>query len=568
MASAARRTSRCDPPPTRPRATSSTSSATLPPQGPSRSSLRRSRARTARARPPSPDRFDDAHRRAERALPALPRAAPATRPSSEPLDEGLITRSALDLRALHRVPRRAVPIPPRGSPGTRCRSAAMASSAAYQTLGWNPGLRARDAAAARELPGQEGRRVHRGGAREDLPRAAPRRARATRRDPAPALLRVGRRDAALRPHLRRDREVDGRSRALARPPARRGARPHLVRHVRRHRQGRLRRVRPRPRRAAESGLEGLGALALRSPTARARSCPPRSSRCRRTSTPRDGPRRPLRARRRHDARGPPARRGDASCSDALRARLLDGGPSGCYAQALDGAKQQVRAVTQQRGPRALVRDRGPDRRRRRAAGSSTPDMYTGWGIRTLSQRLPDLQPDELPQRLGLAARQLAHRAGLRALRAAARRRPRSSSALIEAGALPRRAPPELFCGFERDLRFSVAARRLPRLVHPAGLVGGDGLPLSAGAPRHAAGPRHPRLHPRSRAPAVARAHRRPRHAGLRRARHVPRPPRARPRPRRRRRGASLRPGRPLPLDARRRRVLLVHYTDSVRSSAA
>ena len=50
-----------------------------------------------------------------------------------------------------------------------------------------------------------------------------------------------------------------------------------------------------------------------------------------------------------------------------------------------------------------------------------PDMFSGWGIRTLCKRAAALQPDELPQRLGLAARQRAHRGGPEALRASRRR---------------------------------------------------------------------------------------------------------------------------------------------------
>ena len=75
-------------------------------------------------------------------------------------------------------------------------------------------------------------------------------------------------------------------------------------------------------------------------------------------------------------------------------------------------------------------------------------MYTEWGIRTLSGRCGALQPDELPQRLGLAARHGADRA--RASRAtAARRRRASCSATSTASSLYYEGArlPELFCGF-------------------------------------------------------------------------------------------------------------------------
>ena len=37
----------------------------------------------------------------------------------------------------------------------------------------------------------------------------------------------------------------------------------------------------------------------------------------------------------------------------------------------------------------------------------SPEMFTGWGVRTLGLVDDGLQPDELPQRLGVAARQRA-----------------------------------------------------------------------------------------------------------------------------------------------------------------
>ena len=45
-----------------------------------------------------------------------------------------------------------------------------------------------------------------------------------------------------------------------------------------------------------------------------------------------------------------------------------------------------------------------------------PDMWSGWGIRTLSALQSGVQPLQLPDRLGLAARQRHHRARFQALR--------------------------------------------------------------------------------------------------------------------------------------------------------
>ena len=59
--------------------------------------------------------------------------------------------------------------------------------------------------------------------------------------------------------------------------------------------------------------------------------------------------------------------------------------------------------------------------------------FSGWGIRTVAAGRGPLQPDVVPQRLGLAARQRAGRAGIRPLRAEGRR-------ALGAGAFLRRQP--------------------------------------------------------------------------------------------------------------------------------
>jgi glycogen debranching enzyme len=83
-----------------------------------------------------------------------------------------------------------------------------------------------------------------------------------------------------------------------------------------------------------------------------------------------------------------------------------------------------------------------------------PDMYTGWGLRTLSSRYPTYNPMSYhngsvwPHDSALAAHGMA-RYGFR------EESSEVVSGLMEAGRrFPNARLPELFCGFQRDLRFS------------------------------------------------------------------------------------------------------------------
>ncbi|CAN5127877.1 glycogen debranching N-terminal domain-containing protein [soil metagenome] len=126
----------------------------------------------------------------------------------------------------------------------------------------------------------------------------------------------------------------------------------------------------------------------------------------------------------------------------------------CYAQALDGDKRQVPAVTSNAGHALWTGIARSDRARLVAARLLAPDMFTGWGIRTLSTGYPTYNPMSYhngsvwPHDNSLIAHGLA-RYGLREEAATI------IEGLFEAG---RRYPngrlPELFCGFPRDLRFS------------------------------------------------------------------------------------------------------------------
>ena len=126
----------------------------------------------------------------------------------------------------------------------------------------------------------------------------------------------------------------------------------------------------------------------------------------------------------------------------------------CYAQALDGNKKQVPAVTSNAGHALWCGIAGPERARALVHRLMAPDMYTGWGVRTLSSRYPTYNPMSYhngsvwPHDNSLIAQGFA-RYGYREEAA------EITSALIEAGRrFPNARLPELWCGFQRDLRFS------------------------------------------------------------------------------------------------------------------
>jgi len=127
---------------------------------------------------------------------------------------------------------------------------------------------------------------------------------------------------------------------------------------------------------------------------------------------------------------------------------------GCYAQALDGNKQQVPAVTSNAGHALWAGIASPDRARRVAERLMAPDMFSGWGVRTLSSTYTTYNPMSYhngsvwPHDNSLIAQGFV-RYGFREEANAI------VEALIEAGKrFPNARVPELFCGFQRDLRFS------------------------------------------------------------------------------------------------------------------
>ena len=89
---------------------------------------------------------------------------------------------------------------------------------------------------------------------------------------------------------------------------------------------------------------------------------------------------------------------------------------GTYVLALDGEKRPCRVRTSNAGHALLTGIALPSRAARVVADLMQPSSFSGWGIRTVADDRGALQPDELPQRLGLAARQRDDRRRLRALR--------------------------------------------------------------------------------------------------------------------------------------------------------
>jgi glycogen debranching enzyme len=156
--------------------------------------------------------------------------------------------------------------------------------------------------------------------------------------------------------------------------------------------------------------------------------------------------------------------GDAERAAALRSEAADLAErferdfwmenEGCYAQALDGNKKQVPAVTSNAGHALWAGIALPDRARRVAERLMAPDMFSGWGVRTLSSTYPTYNPMSYhngsvwPHDNSLIAQGFV-RYGFREEANAI------IEALIEAGKrFPNARLPELFCGFQRDLRFS------------------------------------------------------------------------------------------------------------------
>ena len=87
-----------------------------------------------------------------------------------------------------------------------------------------------------------------------------------------------------------------------------------------------------------------------------------------------------------------------------------------YAMALDGEKRQADAIGSNPGHCLWSGIVSPERAQAVVDRLMAPDMFSGWGMRTYAARPARLQPDRLPHGHGLAARRVADRGRLQALR--------------------------------------------------------------------------------------------------------------------------------------------------------
>ena len=153
-------------------------------------------------------------------------------------------------------------------------------------------------------------------------------------------------------------------------------------------------------------------------------------------------------------------------AEELRARFDDAywidERGGYYALALDGDKRRVDALCSNIGHllwSGIVLPHRVDAVVERLLGD---ELWSGWGIRTMSTDGRCLQPAQLPQRHRLAARQLPLRGGARALRALAGgapdRRTRCSTPRARSGTSCRRSSP----GCRASRRRSRSRTRRPR----------------------------------------------------------------------------------------------------------
>jgi glycogen debranching enzyme len=127
---------------------------------------------------------------------------------------------------------------------------------------------------------------------------------------------------------------------------------------------------------------------------------------------------------------------------------------GCYAQAIDADGHPIDAVTSNAGHALWAGIASPERAAVLARRLMAPDLFTGWGLRTLSSHYPTYNPMSYhngsvwPHDTAIVAAGLA-RYGFR------EEANRLATGIVEAAlTFPEARLPELFCGFARDERFS------------------------------------------------------------------------------------------------------------------
>ena len=274
-----------------------------------------------------------------------------------------------------------------------------------------------DAPRPRRLAGNADRRLPRRGPGPDPARDALRRDGRVRGAAALAVLRLGRRHAALRDPARRVRALDRRPGARPRSRARGPGRDQLDRRVRRPHGQRLHLVQAPQREdgSREPELEGLLELDLvRRRTAA--GLPAGDVRAPGLRLRREGPRRPAGPPR---LEGPGLRRQAGSRGRRpqapLQPRLLAGRPGLLRARARRRRQPGRLARLEQRAA-ALERHRRRQQGQVRRRAPHGPAALVGLGRPDAGRGRGPLQPGRLPPRDGLAVRQLVHRLGAAAVR--------------------------------------------------------------------------------------------------------------------------------------------------------
>ena len=127
-----------------------------------------------------------------------------------------------------------------------------------------------------------------------------------------------------------------------------------------------------------------------------------------------------------------------------------------YAQALDGDKRQVPSITSNPGHCLWAGLCTPERAKRVGDRLLAPDMFSGWGIRTLSSSSPHYNPMSYQNGAVWPHDNSIIAMGLRRYRLASAAA-RVATAIMDTGIrMPQSRLPELFCGFERDDLFNAA----------------------------------------------------------------------------------------------------------------
>ena len=426
-------------------------------------------------------------RRGRRLVPRVePRASPRSGPTTS-CSTSRIDRSAGDLRLLvNDGPGRASATSPPACPWFTTLFGRDSIIASFQALARPAAARDRDARGAGVAPGDRRGPGSRRGAGQDPARAAHRRDGPRRRDPAPAVLRHGRRHAAVADAARRDLRLDRRPRAGRPAVAERAARRSTgsTSTATSTATGSSSTSAGRPRGLLNQGWKDSqrrDPRPARRGWPRARSRWPRS---RATSTTPSGGWPRSRGMRGEEelARPPGARRRDA----APRGSRRRSGPRTrrFYAMALDGDKRQADAIASNAGPLPVDRHRLARRARRvvdrlhgarhvLAAGASARYASGQPGYNPIGYHTGTVWPhDDVADRRRASSATACHEEANRLV-----------GRMFEATQhFHDFRLPELFCGFDRD--HSPVPVPYPVACSPQAWAAGSAVPV----PRDDAGP--------------------------------------------------------------------------------